>query len=881
LSHIAEDISSPGTTLEDQAKLQFDKMIRNANFQGAFDRAHRESKKESKTPLSIGLQIAEAISKQGESSGASEKVRFLMPLFLQKLPIEAELETKTKQGAHLDALNLALVSPKDFIELHTDHGTLYHATSALAGLCVLRGGFILSSQKQGTAAYGPGTYAAKTREEASEYLPPQGIMLPLHVAKQKNMRILDWTKVPEEVQAQIKQESLEKGFEHEFDLLRSREHYAVDIILNGPYVLLQNQSAIEIKESLEAMLDWLQTPILQAKSKIKGCINKESKIDYDQFLEALTNFLDGIPSYHHFHELLKSMGADVTHKPTAIKLLFNLYETTPHNNVLKLSILLLSQAENLLENKDDPMSIAMKEALNKLTLEADVNETRQALVLSQKLFSTDSFFASITALSSLQPALLSEEKPSIELMFLAIILNRADIITAILKTNPEIATLVIPNGQLKGYHPLTLAILDNKTKIAKAILSANPETASHIITAGDNEGHNALTLAIAHDNTELAKAIFSANPETASYIIIDGNDKGHNALTLAIEYDNTELAKAILLANPNAASRVMTEDYYKGHNALTLAIQHDNTELAKAVLSANPETASHVHVITDGDNKGHNALTLALKMENVELAKAIFEANPKATSHIITDGDNKGHNAFTLALQRGNVTLLAKAIFEANPKAALAPIEKYENTAFNALISAIECDAELAMAILKANPKAASLVITYRYDIRKGHNALILALKRWNTKLAKALLEANPETALHVITDGDNKGHNALTIAILLKNIDMTSAIIKANPKAASHVITDGPYKGLNALALAQKLGETTLLETIQAMITTQKEKTPAPPKKKSLRFSEEKAEPRKEGALKAMVTTQKEKTPREEEKTKSPQKPPTGKSKK
>jgi|GEM_PF-6693989 len=297
LTNILKDIEDGGT-LDNKAKDQFDKLVRNAYHQLGGNRPYKAAEG---TALNLGLKIAEAIFKKG--TGLNEKVRFLLPTFIQNLPLDKRDPVEIKKTvAHFDELQSYLTPYDVFIKEHTEHGTVYHGTSAEAGICVLRGGFIESSAKQGTASFGPALYATNDLREALKY-GASGLVLPLRIAS-GNMNILDWKKVPADLKNALEEEKNQGKYEHVFEMLRDRKKYAVDIILDT-HVLIQNQRVIDLNESLESVFDLVATTAL-------GDLQQYQLAKETEQIQAMQKLMNSATNYHNYTLLFTDLKVKVT-----------------------------------------------------------------------------------------------------------------------------------------------------------------------------------------------------------------------------------------------------------------------------------------------------------------------------------------------------------------------------------------------------------------------------------------------------------------------------------------------------------------------------------------------------------------------------------------
>lgn len=223
--------------LSGKAVEQIEKMVRNAYFGGANNRAYRSPPN---SPLAIVLEIAQALRKP-------EATHSLLPEFA--LPTSLAQSKPPLQGKFSEQVGQALVPPSEFIEAHTQAGTLFHGTNMLNALAIIRNGFVISNERQGVAAYGPGVYATPDEKFAEGY----GFVIQLKV-KKKNVRYLDWQKIDLNIKSQLIEEAKTLNFIHVFDLLKA--HYAIDVVINT-HIIFLNPAALKRPKDLASYLQAL------------------------------------------------------------------------------------------------------------------------------------------------------------------------------------------------------------------------------------------------------------------------------------------------------------------------------------------------------------------------------------------------------------------------------------------------------------------------------------------------------------------------------------------------------------------------------------------------------------------------------------------------
>ncbi len=652
LQKVLEDIES-GKTLDEKANKQFDKMVRNANFQLGKNRPYQS---EENAPLSLGLKIADAAFLQGDK--LNEKVRFLLPSFLQSMPIEADdASSVEKDGLHHEDLKNYLLSKEAFIEEHTDNGLLYHGTNAEAGLSVLRGGFIVSTKKQGTAVYGPGVYTTPDKREAGGYA-GDGIVIPMNLS-QENAKTLDWGKASDELKRKLEQEAKDKGFEHVFELLRDRNEYAVDIIIDT-HVIIQNQKAINIEQSLESILEMLSGGIV---------LNFEKMIREDS-VDAMPSYFTALNYYKKYRELFKQLGVDVSQNIEAEVYFDKHYseglekyigeeligKKVKGHNVLTFAVINRYNdiVKILLEKKPELLKHVFPSIIdyNAFTLAVTTNNTILAQYLFNFIYSDDRGFV-IDA--------------DVKTLVLAIDDSHAE---HILKNKPDLLNYTIMDGPCKGYNIFMLALVTGNSDLVHSILKLDPAFAKHTMI----EENNALTYSLKGADAGLVELILDKAPETANHVIAGGFDKGHNALTLAIKKGDSALAKIILEKAPETANHVITGSQYDdGKTALILAIQKGHVEFVKMILEVSPESVNYVITGSKYDD-GHIALTKAAEKGDIDLFKLILEVSPDSINNTITTESGRSYNILEFMISRAKFDL-AHSISELAPQL----VEKSKN----------------------------------------------------------------------------------------------------------------------------------------------------------------------------------------------------------
>jgi len=219
-------------TLDSNAMMQVQKMIRNANFSGANNRAFRES---SDKPLSFFLNILNKMT-----SNDAGRIGKVFPKFLESF------NTKELSGKYLHDIDGILLSKENFVEKHTKSGVLYHGTSRESILPIMRAGFFISDETQGTAVFGSGLYTTPDFNLANGYAGTDGFVLELNVNFSNNLRVINIKDISPDILEKLQEEAKE----HNIALNQLlRESYGIDILIDGP-VIVQNMDAIIRPENI-------------------------------------------------------------------------------------------------------------------------------------------------------------------------------------------------------------------------------------------------------------------------------------------------------------------------------------------------------------------------------------------------------------------------------------------------------------------------------------------------------------------------------------------------------------------------------------------------------------------------------------------------------
>ncbi len=286
-------------TLDPDAMKQVEKMIRNAHFSGAHNRAFRES---DDAPLRI---FADIVSKM--TPDHTKKIRTAFPKFLE------ELGNRDTSGRYAKDVGSLLTKPDKFINDHTNKGILYHGTACENLLPILRGGFLISNHTQGMAVCGSGLYTTKDKSTANEYAGVDGFVLELNINKNRELRILDLgNNFPSKLLKQLDDEAKEKACDLN-QLLR--EYYGIDIIINT-HVIVQNLESLILPKDF--------SPIVRALAP---------NPNIELFHNGRSNFLPELIKYDSFYNLANLCGCDVENTPKPLDLLAAFFQGKNINEI--------------------------------------------------------------------------------------------------------------------------------------------------------------------------------------------------------------------------------------------------------------------------------------------------------------------------------------------------------------------------------------------------------------------------------------------------------------------------------------------------------------------------------------------------------------------
>lgn len=260
-----------GGLLSDKAMEQFDKMIRNARFEGAHNRFHSFTQLRTRTTEieQMAATLASTLTIAGN-----------------KLPVVPEFlrnQKSREDPCKLNEKNL-LLSKEDFIRLHTENGTFYHGTPMPENLLrIIRNGLAVSSSTQGAAGMGKGAYMGK-KSVAATY----GIPIPFSLQDEINPLIVDLGK-KEITDSQSFKEltagKLDKDLPEFFS-----EKCNVDIVIHG-HILILNSYVIKFPKDIKDLISLYTAIIFEEISSLT--ISQISLMQQDQLgalIDIYNNF---------------------------------------------------------------------------------------------------------------------------------------------------------------------------------------------------------------------------------------------------------------------------------------------------------------------------------------------------------------------------------------------------------------------------------------------------------------------------------------------------------------------------------------------------------------------------------------------------------------
>jgi hypothetical protein len=266
--------SNESKFLSSGAMEQFEKLIRNARFEGGHNRFVRGDTPSDSQIDTLVQELSLTVGKKGEKN----------------LPLIPEFLANKKIGIRkADKGNLAidgyLSSTEEFVKKYTDNGVIYHGTPDINTiLYMIRNGLIVSNKMQGAALCGRGTYATKNLSEAEAYVGTYGIVIPFQMNNHKNLRILDLNTDKGQKLLEIAQSKFPNRDPH----LVLEEIYDIDVIVAKDvcYLLLQNADAIKIPKDIKILIHaQLDKVNRELKEKLADDTYKLTAKDIEKWME--------------------------------------------------------------------------------------------------------------------------------------------------------------------------------------------------------------------------------------------------------------------------------------------------------------------------------------------------------------------------------------------------------------------------------------------------------------------------------------------------------------------------------------------------------------------------------------------------------------------
>lgn len=276
-------------SLSSGAMEQFEKMIRNARFEGAHNRFYSFDSTGEHTK-----EIENLVSQLSTKMQKRDKNLPIIPEFLVNRDIRSR---GTTDKCELKKHNV-LMSKEEFIQKHTNEGKLYHGTPHIDSiLSIIRNGFIVSSAQQGMAACGKGAYMTCNKNTAAGY----GIPIEFSLKERTQPRIVNLESTPDIAK---KIPALEKLLEskqlQEKDLPQYlAENCDVDIVISQ-HILIQNSGAIQFPKNIHDLIILYTSTIREKASKSDDEIRS---------LQASYLFNELIDQYKEFQLLSRLSGA--------------------------------------------------------------------------------------------------------------------------------------------------------------------------------------------------------------------------------------------------------------------------------------------------------------------------------------------------------------------------------------------------------------------------------------------------------------------------------------------------------------------------------------------------------------------------------------------
>lgn len=217
-------------SLSEDAKKQIEKLIRNANENGANNRAFRDD-------------LFEILLKVAYENG----IKF--PRFLAG---GRSLDVSVKpDGKHTKAVDSLLIENQYFSKIFLPGQTLYHGTDLSDLPFLIRNGFYISDQDQGSSMYGSGVYVSQDPNVAGQY---GDVLLRVELESDKTLRILDLRLIQGALKENLETESL--NLYEVVDLNRLlRDRYCIDLVLATDKIwIVQNAKVLKNNLNLEQLM---------------------------------------------------------------------------------------------------------------------------------------------------------------------------------------------------------------------------------------------------------------------------------------------------------------------------------------------------------------------------------------------------------------------------------------------------------------------------------------------------------------------------------------------------------------------------------------------------------------------------------------------------
>lgn len=258
-----------GETIDPLALEQFQKLIRNARFGGAYNRFAVPNEED---PIAKLVHIISTTHPRGD------KEMPLIPEFNRNVAIN-----RNRRDIEDVKVKDALVNLEEFNNNFTCNGVVYHGTPKLEYvLTMIRNGLMPSiPEKQGKALAGAGFYTTKDRDEAQGYSGSDGAVLELPILMHPELRILNMDKFRTDNPEKFRQLESE-AHTYKLDINQYlAQKFDLDIIIVGRYPLIMNSAAIVLPKKMSHLIKMkLQSKNRSIEEAIK---NKASMIAFKEY----------------------------------------------------------------------------------------------------------------------------------------------------------------------------------------------------------------------------------------------------------------------------------------------------------------------------------------------------------------------------------------------------------------------------------------------------------------------------------------------------------------------------------------------------------------------------------------------------------------------